>query len=146
MEGYRFSHLVEVRWADVDSRGHVNNARFFTYMEQARAHYFETLGIWDGKDLDQWGSVVAETRCTFLVPVYFGQVVNVGVRTSHLGDKSMEMVYSLRDHASDQELARGVSIQVAYNYEHGKSVRIPDRWRDAIQAFEGLSGQPADQR
>lgn len=143
MDEYRFFHPVEVRWADVDSRGHVNNGRYFTYMEEGRAHYFQQLGIWDGKDLDQWGSVVAETSCTFIEPLYFGQVVTVGVRTTRLGNKSMEMAYSLRDQASGREVARGVSIQVAYNYDLAQSVRIPDRWRAAIDAFEGLSeGDP----
>ncbi len=46
---------------------------------------FEHLGLWDGKDLDQWGSVVAETSCTFFEPIFFGQVIKVGVRTTRLG-------------------------------------------------------------
>lgn len=129
---------MEVRWADVDSRRHVNNAAYFTYMEQARARYFEHLGLWDGKDLDQWGSVVAEARCSFIESITYGQVIRVGVRTTHIGDKSMEMAYSLQDGADGRELARGVSIQVSYDYDLAQSVRVPDRWREAIKAFEGL--------
>jgi len=135
---YRFFHPIEVRWADVDSRRHVNNARYFTYMEQARARYFEHLGVWDGKDLDQWGSVLAETSCTFVEPIFFGQTIRVGVRTTRIGNKSMEMRYSLQDEASGRELARGVSIQVSYDYDLGRAVRVPDRWREAISAFEDL--------
>lgn len=138
MADFRFFHPIEVRWADVDSRQHVNNARYFTYMEQARARYLEHLGLWDGKDLDQWGSVLAETSCTFIEPIYFGQIIRVGVRTARIGNKSMEMIYSLQDAPGGRELARGVSIQVSYDYDLGKSVRIPDLWREVIGAFEGL--------
>jgi acyl-CoA thioester hydrolase len=129
---------MEVRWADVDSRQHVNNARYFTYMEQARARYFERLGVWDGKDLEQWGSVVAETSCTFIKPIFYGQRIKVGVRTTRLGDKSMEMAYSLQDEATGGELARGISIQVSYDYGQGRAIRVPDNWREAVRAFEGL--------
>jgi acyl-CoA thioesterase FadM len=107
-------------------------------MEQARARYFEHLGVWDGKDLDQWGSVLAETSCTFIEPIFFGQTIRVGVRTTRIGNKSMEMRYSLQDEASGRELARGVSIQVSYDYDLGRAVRVPDRWREAISAFEDL--------
>jgi acyl-CoA thioester hydrolase len=142
MGDFRFFHPMEVRWADVDSRQHVNNARYFTYMEQARARYFEHLGLWDGKDLDQWGSVVAEARCTFVEPIFYGQVIKVGVNTTRLGDKSMDMAYSLRDDATGRELARGMSVQVSYDYDSLQAVRVPDPWRRAIVAFEELDDPP----
>jgi len=137
---YRFFHTIEVRWADVDSRRHVNNARYFTYMEQARARYFEHLGLWDGRDLNQWGSVLAETTCTFIEPIFYGQLIKVGVRTHRIGNKSVEMAYSIKDNTTGREQARGVSIQVSYDYDLGQPVRVPDTWREAISAFEGLEG------
>jgi acyl-CoA thioester hydrolase len=138
MDDFRFFHTMEVRWADIDSRRHVNSARYFTYMEQARVRYFEHLGLWDGKDVGQWGSVLAEARCTFIEPVFYGQQIRVGVRTTRLGDKSMDMAYSLRDAASGREVALGTSIQVSYDYEQAQTVRVPDNWRQTIVAFEGL--------
>ena len=40
---FRFSHLIEVRFADLDLLGHVNHAAYFTYMETARVHYVESV-------------------------------------------------------------------------------------------------------
>ena len=34
-----FSHLIEVRFRDCDSLGDVNNAVYFSYLEQARLVY-----------------------------------------------------------------------------------------------------------
>src|SRR5260370_20014645 len=34
---------VEVRYSDLDVQGHVNNATFFTYFEQARVAYFADM-------------------------------------------------------------------------------------------------------
>jgi acyl-CoA thioester hydrolase len=141
---YRFFVPIEVRWADVDARQHVNNARYFTYMEQGRAHYFEHLGVWDGRDLNQWSSVVAEASCTYIEPIHYGQKIRVGVRTVRFGDTSMVLNYSLQDEATGRELARGMSIQVFYDYDLGKAARVPDSWRDVIRAFEGSDLSAAD--
>ena len=35
-DGYRFKDTMQVRFGDVDMMGHVNNTRYFTYIEQAR--------------------------------------------------------------------------------------------------------------
>ena len=36
MSAYHFSYPIEVRYGDLDPQGHVNNAKYLTYMEQAR--------------------------------------------------------------------------------------------------------------
>ena len=43
MSQYRFAHQIEVRFRDCDSMGHVNNAVYFTYMEQTRFAYWREL-------------------------------------------------------------------------------------------------------
>lgn len=42
---FRFSTTFEVRWRDLDAMGHVNNAVYFTYLEQTRVHYLRELGF-----------------------------------------------------------------------------------------------------
>jgi acyl-CoA thioester hydrolase len=40
-----FGHEVSVRWRDTDALGHVNNAVYLTYLEEARdAFYLRALG------------------------------------------------------------------------------------------------------
>jgi acyl-CoA thioester hydrolase len=135
MPEYRFSTSVNVRYSDLDAQGHVNNARFFTYMEEARYYYARALGLWT--DLDDFaaiGQIVAEAACTYLRPVQLGQPVDVAVRTARVGNKSMEMTYQLS--VAGQTVATGRTVQVAYDYAAQQSIPVPQAWRDAIQAFE----------
>ena len=37
---FRFWHALAIRWADIDSMGHVNNATYFTYFEAVRIEFF----------------------------------------------------------------------------------------------------------
>jgi len=44
MAEFNYYHPIEVRYGDLDPQGHVNNARYLTYFEQARINYIAHLG------------------------------------------------------------------------------------------------------
>lgn len=134
---FRFYHPVQVRYGDIDAQRHVNNAKYFTYSEQARQEYFQALGLWDGQDYDDIGVILLEVSCRFISPLTLGQAIKVGVRTTRLGNKSMDMEYSIVGATEDREFAVGKAILVAYDYRARKTMPIPDLWREAIGRFEG---------
>lgn len=138
MSDFRFQHAVEVRYGDLDPQGHVNNAKFFTYIEQARISYVISLGLWDGKSFFDIGFILAEARLSFHAPIHFGQQPGVNVRVSRLGSKSLTMQYLLVDRESGEKFATGESIQVAYDYRNQATIAIPARWREVIEEFEEL--------
>lgn len=138
MSDFHFFHPIEVRYADIDAQGHVNNVVYFTYMEQARACYLERLGLWDGKDFQAIGIILAEASCTYRAPIRYRQSVEVGVRTTRLGQRSFDLEYVVRDSESGRVMATGRTVAVAYDYRRGETVVIPPAWRQTIEAFEGL--------
>jgi len=139
MSEFRFYHPIEIRYGDIDAQRHINNARYFTFMEQARASYLMNLGLWSGEDFDRIGIIMAEQSCTYLVPITLLQSVEVGVRTERMGSKSIAMEYILRDAQSQKELATGKSILVTYDYQSAQSMPIPPKWRETIERFESGS-------
>ena len=138
MDSYRFIIPVEVRYGDLDPQGHLNNSRHLTFFEQARIEYWIHLGLFsrDQSFLDI-GIILAEARVTYLAPIHFGQDVRVGTRISHIGNKSMTVDHVIFDGANDNKLATGAIILVAYDYRMGKSMPVPDEWREKIHQFEG---------
>jgi acyl-CoA thioester hydrolase len=137
MDEFRFYHPIEVRYADLDPQGHVNNARFLTFFEQARVTYLMQLGLFskDQSFLDV-GIIIADARITFLAPVYFGQDVRVGVRVSRMGNKSMSMDYRVIDSADGRELATGSTTIVAFDYHLHQTIPVPEDWRKKIHKYE----------
>jgi acyl-CoA thioester hydrolase len=138
MSAFRFYHPIEVRYGDLDPQGHLNNARYLTYMEQARIVYVHRLGLWGGGSFMDIGIILAEARLTFRSPVLFGRPVRVGVRTSRLGNKSFDMEYLLDDAETGQEYATGFTVMVTYDYHSGQTIPIPENWRRAMAEFDGL--------
>jgi acyl-CoA thioester hydrolase len=129
---------VEVRYGDIDAQGHLNNAKFITFMEHARFRYMEHVGLWHRSEgFESLGQIVASVSCDYKRPVTLGQVVEVGVRTARLGNKSMEMEFQMT--VDGVEVALGHSVQVTYDYQAEHSIPIPTRWRELIGRFDGIS-------
>lgn len=139
MPQFRFYHPIEVRYGDLDPQGHVNNAKYLTYFEQARIAYWIDMGFFTkDQSFMEIGVILADVHLTYFEPVYFGQKVQVGVRVARLGNKSMTWEQNIMDVESGKELARGEIVIVAYDYKKEQTIPIPKEWREKIVEFEGL--------
>jgi acyl-CoA thioester hydrolase len=145
MPAFHFYHPIEVRYGDLDPQGHVNNAVYLTYMEQARIGYIRQCGLWDGKSFLDIGIILADAQVSYRAPILLGQEVRVGVRVSHIGRKSMKMEYRIEDASNGAELATGSTVLVTYDYHSGQTIPIPESWRGAITQYDGLAEDRADQ-
>lgn len=126
---------LAVRYGDIDAQGHVNNACYFTYMEEGRLRYWQALGLWQpGQGYGAISQIVADAACTYQQPVLLGETVDVAVRVARLGAKSLHLEYRLT--VAGQPVALGRTVQVAYDYANRRSVPIPPAWRQAITVFE----------
>ena len=137
MTDYRFFHPIEVRYADIDAQGHLNNAKFLTYFEQARIQYLRHLGLFakDQSFMDI-GVILADVHIAFLAPVLWGMDVQVGVKTIKLGNKSMTVAQCLKNGLNGQVMAEGEVVLVTYDYHSGITLPLPPEWRDKISRFE----------
>ena len=139
MTDFRFFHPVEVRYGDLDPQGHVNNAKYLTFFEQARVQYMIHLGLYtQDQSFMKVGVIVADAHIAFLAPIHFGDDVKVGVRISKLGNKSMTVEQNIVNNASSQEMAKGEIVMVAFDYQSKNTISIPEEWSDKISKFEGL--------
>jgi acyl-CoA thioester hydrolase len=138
MSEFRFYHPIEVRYGDLDPQGHLNNAKYLTYIEQARIAYLRHLELWDGGSFLDVGIILAEVRLTFNAPILWGQPIQVGVRVNRLGNKSFDLLYTLEDAQTEREHASGSTVQVTYDYHTAPTISIPDEWQKIITRFEKL--------
>jgi acyl-CoA thioester hydrolase len=138
MPQFGFHHPIEVRYGDLDPQGHVNNARYLTFIEQARIAYIRHLGLWRGDSFLNLGIILADVHLTFRAPILFGEDLQVGVRVTRLGNKSLTMEHVIEEATTHTEYATASSVLVAYDYHAGQTVLIPADWRQVIAHFEGM--------
>ncbi|SDJ79720.1 acyl-CoA thioester hydrolase [Halovenus aranensis] len=133
MAEFNYETEVSVRFQDLDVAGHVNNAVYVTYLEEARIDYLqEVLGIDSAEALS---AVVAHTEIDYRKPVRDDSHVTIALRTREPGTSSVPMEYEIR--AGDEVVATAETVMVTVDYETGETRPMPDSWREQIAAFEG---------
>lgn len=121
-----FTHAMSVRWGDMDALGHVNNAIYFQYLEQARIAWFESIGAAGGLLGEQSGPLIVNAACTFLRPVTYPATLRIDVFGASPGRSSFEMEYEIRDaERRDVLYTTGASKVVWVDYEANRSTPIP---------------------
>ena len=139
MSNFRFYHPIEVRYGDLDPQGHLNNAKFVTFFEQARIQYIRHLGLYkEGQSFMEIGVILADVHVAYRKPVEWGVPVKVGVRITKIGNKSMTVEQNVVHAETGEVFAEGEVVMVAFDYHQGKSIPVPQEWRDAVNKFEGL--------
>jgi acyl-CoA thioester hydrolase len=131
---FRFHHPVEVRFKDVDVGGHAHHSHALVYFEEARwAYWREVVGE---VRVEEVGYILAEASVRYHQRVFWPARLDVGVRVSLLGAKHFEMRYEVRSPAGER-LISGSTVLVWYDYRAGRSTRIPDEVRAALEARDG---------
>ena len=139
MPDYKFFHPTEVRYGDLDPQGHVNNAKYLTYFEQARIYYLIQLGLFSvDQSFMEVGVIVADVHITFHSPARYGNPLKVGVKTTKLGNKSMTVEQCVMDGRTGEVMASGTVVLVTFDYEGLKTIPVPEDWKEKIGEFEGL--------
>lgn len=134
-----FVHVVRIptRWSDHDMLGHVNNTRFFTFDEDARLNYFQSLWENDPRFWKDYGFILASLGCDFIAQLHHPAQVDVGLRISKLGRSSFQTIAGMFDGERLVAVTRGVLVW--FDYEQQKSKPIPDPVRAMIRARERIA-------
>lgn len=127
MTAFSFETTLPVRYQDLDALGHVNNAVYATYLEQARIEYFiDELGL----DVDAISTVVAHLELDFDAPVTDARKVTVRVGPTDIGEKSFTLGYEILD--GETVSARGETVLVWIDRAAGTSEPIPASIRETL--------------
>ena len=132
----KFSYRVPVRFHDLDVMGHAHHTLPVIYFEEARAAYWrEVVGRPNVQDIDY---VLAEIRVQFKQRILYPATLTVRTGVTHLGNASFTMAYELANEEG-AILATGESVQVMFDYQSGRAMRMPAESRTRIENFEGLA-------
>jgi acyl-CoA thioester hydrolase len=130
-----FHTPIAVRFKDIDAMGHVNNAVFTTYFEEARAAFCrEVLGIRTVEDFD---FIVARIEINYRRPLRYGEPLSASVRVAGVGATSFALEYRLTIPAGDgtEVVAEGLSVQVFFDYARGVKKSVPEAFRRQSRGY-----------
>ncbi|MBR9865957.1 MAG: acyl-CoA thioesterase [Oceanospirillales bacterium] len=122
---------IAVRWGDMDAYGHVNNALYMRYLEEARVQFLASIGAdMSGNGTDP---VIINVGCTFLRPVSYPATVIIKSYVGEIGRSSFMVWYEVSTTDNpDQLCSEGYSKVVWMDHQTGRSVPLPEMIRNAI--------------
>ena len=151
---FPYAISLYVWFRDLDAMGHVNNAVYFTYFEQARTRYWLSL-IGDDtasplrhprREEDDYGKldfVVVHAECDFTSSASMGESLLVGVRLPEIRKSSFVFEYRIvtgektGSDADSRLIATGKTIQAMYDWDAKKTKPFPEELKKRVEAREG---------
>ncbi|MGR4009617.1 acyl-CoA thioesterase [Leucobacter sp. 1207-22] len=139
---------LELRWADQDAYGHVNNVTFARYLEEARVRLF-----WLGSGREQTGMekhfrgdapdgpkmLVASQQIEFLrVLEYSEHPITIEMWIGKFGGSSLEVHYEIFDgsNAERSVVARAITTVVIVDGETLRPTRLSPEGRASIEPWK----------
>jgi acyl-CoA thioester hydrolase len=142
-DGFAFAHRLTVRFSDCDMLGHVNNAVYFTYLEQCRLAWWRHLGGSFGASLPGTrpggaglpgsDSIIAHAECDYRAPAYLDDELEIRLKLGECGRSSFTLIYAIVNAADERRIADAKTVSVTFDYATGRSVPIPAATRALLE-------------
>ena len=130
----RWTHVDEVRFGDTDLMGHVNNARFHSFTEDARIRMLSGVTTDAGRPLPEAGLILARAEMAFRRPLFLSEhSVVTELAVTRVGSSSVTIQHEITQ--DEQVCATGLVVVVAYDYDAGRSRPLSDDERAALEAL-----------
>ena len=137
-----YSHHLEVRFRDCDPMGHVNNAVYLTYLEQARFAHWRAL--WNyrqpGSNPKVPGVILARAEVDYRAQAKEGDALEVRLTVGKIGRTSFQYDYEILD-ATGRVVISAKTVQVMFDYAANRPVPIDDEIRAMLTGSEGAGAE-----
>jgi len=119
----KYQNKQYVRWGDLDAFGHVNNASYLVYAQEARFAWSKMIEM-----------VVARAEVDFIAPIYTGDIyIDVEIWVNKIGNSSFGLTYEMKN--GDELLARIKTVQVTVSMDTKKSRPLKDSEREFLTQY-----------
>ena len=145
----RHIYLCPLRWADMDSLGHVNNVTYADYLQESRVDMLRVHAPASGGEQLAEGVVVVRHEVEFVAPLVFrAEPVRIESWVTRIRAASFTMAYEILDVLPDGErrvYTRARSVLTPYVFTEERPRRIHDEERAVLEGFLETTEEPADQ-
>ena len=133
---FRLQFPLRVRWAEIDAQNIVFNAHYLAYFDLGITEYWRAIGLPYPDKLTYAGGdlFVVKSLINYHVSAVYDDQLEVCTRAVRIGNSSIS--FAMAVFRGDECLVDGEVVYVFANPETKKSMPLPARLRDAINAFE----------
>ncbi|PZF28667.1 acyl-CoA thioesterase [Curtobacterium sp. MCLR17_045] len=132
IDEYPFRRSYPTRWNDNDMFGHVNNTIYYSAMDNASTYWFREAAGLDPFS-SEWIAVLVSSSCRFVESAVWPDVIEVGMRSKHLGTTSLSWEFGLFRQSDGALLATGEFVHVIIDREGARRpIPLPAELRELV--------------
>jgi acyl-CoA thioester hydrolase len=143
----RHIYYCPLRWADMDTLGHVNNVVYVDYLQEARVDLFRVHAPARGGEELAEGVVVVRHEVEFVHPLVFRfEPVRIETWVTQVRAATFTMAYEILDETPEGErrvYARARSVLTPFVFAQERPRRISADERDVLRRFLEPAGEVA---
>ncbi len=132
---------IQIRFADADVLGHINNTHLQEYFDLGKSDFSMHL-IHTRPGLGEVSLVMVSYSANFYAQTRLDDEVYVETSVSRIGNKSMTLFQRLIDRPSGRVNADCTSTLVAFDIRAQQSVPLPEKWKILWSEYLGGSELP----
>jgi len=133
---------IQMRFADVDSLGHVNNVNQQHYFDLGKSDFFARVLHMEIRR-DTRGLIIASTHTDYKTQILLGSSVCVTTRPVEIGHKSFRLFQQIIDTETREVKTECTTVIVAFDFEAQRSIELPASWREKLSAQIEQDGEGA---
>ncbi|MBM3160479.1 MAG: acyl-CoA thioesterase [Bacteroidetes bacterium] len=120
---------IQVRFADIDAMGHVNNAVYFSYFETARINYFKQI-LGDDWDWQIDGVLLVRNEIDYILPISLHDSPEITIEIENIGAKSFTLCYKV--FVKNKLMTAAKSVLVSYDNVNGQTKLVPEKMKQKL--------------
>lgn len=130
---------LRVRGFHVDVYQHVNNARYLEFLEDARWHFFDDMGLTPLFSAAQCAMAVININISYRCSAYFGDDLVIETSFSQVQSRKVELKQIIKLKNSDKVITQALVTFVAFDQQTKKAISFPPTLLEKMHSLMSLS-------
>lgn len=134
-ESFLFQTAIPILISHINYGNHLDNAALITLVSEARMRFFTHLGFSEG-DIEGAGILVADAAIQYRAEAFYGETLVFDMTVSDIARVGCDLLYRVTKQESLQEVARGKTGIVFFDYATREPVPIPTGFLRKLERTE----------
>jgi acyl-CoA thioester hydrolase len=131
---FLFTTEMPLRISDINYGGHLGNDSVLSIVHEARVRFLKSLGLSELDIGDSVALIMGDVAAMYLAEGFYGDLIEISVGSDDFTARSFDLIFSLRNKRTAQEIARVKTGMLGFNYSERKVCDLPPSFLVKVRA------------
>lgn len=127
-DSFPFATEITLYLSHINYGNHLDNAMLLTVVSEARLRFMKSMGYTE-LNVEGVGIIVADAALQYKAEAFHGEVMVVSMGVSDFSKYGCDLVWQMKEQASQREVARGKTGIVFFDYGPRQVTSVPEGFR-----------------